>query len=132
MLNFSLIFFMRRSYGTSPALVGWLSAVWAAAYLVGCIGLGRLSRRLSYRGSLPLATFTMGLATLLILIVPSETAAFLWYILFGLITALHWPPADGLALRGAGRGGAQPGGRGVQSLLEYRRRFRTLYRGSPH
>jgi DHA1 family multidrug resistance protein-like MFS transporter/DHA1 family quinolone resistance protein-like MFS transporter len=100
MLNFSVIFFMRRSYGTSPALVGWMSAFWAAAYLVGCIGLGPLSRRLSYRGSLPLATFVMGLSTLLILLIPSEAAAFLWYIIFGLITALHWPPLMGWLSQG--------------------------------
>jgi predicted MFS family arabinose efflux permease len=100
MLNFSVIFFMRRNYGTSPALVGWMSAFWAAAYLVGCIGLGPLSRRLSYRGALPLATFVMGLSTLLILLIPSEAAAFLWYMLFGLITALHWPPLMGWLSQG--------------------------------
>ncbi len=95
MLNFSLIFFMRRNYGTSPSLVGWLSAFWALAYLAGCLGLGGLSRRLSYRKALPLATFTMGLSVLLILVIPSETAAFVWYVLFGFITALHWPPLMG-------------------------------------
>ncbi len=95
MLNFSLIFFMRRNYGTSPSLVGWLSAFWALAYLAGCLGLGALSRRLSYRRALPVATFTMGLSVLLILIIPSEAASFVWYILFGFITALHWPPLMG-------------------------------------
>lgn len=95
MLNFSYIFFLRRSYGTSPALIGWMSAFWAAAYLVGCIGLGGVSRRLSYRGALPLATATMGLSALAILLIPSETAAVAAYMLFGLITALHWPPLMG-------------------------------------
>ena len=95
MLNFSLIFFMRRHYGTSPGFIGWLSAFWALAYLAGCLGLGGISRRLSYRGALPLATFIMGVSVLLILIIPSETGAFFLYILFGLITALHWPPLMG-------------------------------------
>ncbi len=95
MLNFSVIFFMRRTYGTSPALVGWMSAFWAFAYLIGCIGLGRLSRRLSYRRALPLATFVMGFSTLAILIIPWEISAFFWYMLFGLVTALHWPPLMG-------------------------------------
>ncbi|WP_319415831.1 MFS transporter [Marispirochaeta aestuarii] len=95
MLNFSVIFFMRRTYGTSPALVGWMSAFWAFAYLIGCIGLGGISRRLSYRRALPLATSVMGISTLLILIIPWEISALFWYMLFGLITALHWPPLMG-------------------------------------
>ena len=95
MLNFSLIFFMRRTYGTSPALIGWMSAFWALAYLIGCIGLGKVSRRLSYRRALPLATFVMGFSSFAILILPWELSAFFWYMLFGFITALHWPPLMG-------------------------------------
>jgi predicted MFS family arabinose efflux permease len=95
MLNFSVIFFMRRTYGTSPALIGWMSAFWAFAYLTGCIGLGGISRRLSYRRALPLATFVMGISTLAILTIPWELSALFWYMLFGLITALHWPPLMG-------------------------------------
>lgn len=95
MLNFSYIFFLRRTYGTSPALIGWMSAFWAAAYLAGCIGLGGVSRRLSYRGALPVATATMGLSALAIFLIPSEAAALAGYMLFGLITALHWPPLMG-------------------------------------
>lgn len=94
-LNFSLVFYMRDVFNLTASEIGWFSSVWAFSYFIGCFSLHKLSRRIGAHRSIAVAS--LGMVLVVIAMLFSQTAVFMFvlYGLFGLITALFWPPLMG-------------------------------------
>jgi MFS family permease len=94
-LNFSLVFYMRDVFNSTSAEIGWFSSLWAFSYLIGCFLLHKLSRTLGAHRSIATATFIMALVVILMMFSKSLFLMYILYSIFGLITALFWPPLMG-------------------------------------
>lgn len=99
-INFTLIFFVHDKFNAGSAVVGWMSALWALAYLIGCLFLNSLREDLGQRRAILLAATTMGLSVLSIPIIDSLPMVIIAYMFFGLFTSLYWPPLMGWLSRG--------------------------------
>ncbi len=95
MLNFGLIFYMRDMFGVSPRGIGWLSSLWALSYFFGCILLRRISRRFKASHMIAAAALAMGFFVFFILLCKRPLPVYIYYSLFGFLTALYWPPLMG-------------------------------------
>jgi MFS family permease len=100
LLNFSLVFYMKDAFNSTPSEIGWLSSLWAFSYLTGCFLLHQISKRIGAQLSIAVACFGMGLTALMMLFSPSVTLIFVLYSMFGFLTALFWPPLMGLISEG--------------------------------
>jgi MFS family permease len=90
-VNLGMIFLIKVDFGARPALVGLFTALWAGAYLVGCLAF----RPLSYRIDAPTSAILMCFLTAALLAAQlafrSLAAAFVVSTLYGLSCALLWP-----------------------------------------
>jgi len=100
LINFTLIFFVNTKFNAGSAIIGWMSALWAFGYLVGCLFLNSLRNRLKPRRSIILAATIMGLSILSIPILNSLPLLIFIYMIFGLATSLYWPPLMGWLSKG--------------------------------
>ena len=94
-VNLGLIFYVRLTYGFAPATVGLFAASYSLWYFIGCVFLRPLGGRLRPRYSLMIATGSMGIIMLLLLLIGHAGVAFVLYSLFGLAASLFWPPLMG-------------------------------------
>lgn len=93
--NLGLIFYVRLTYGFSPAIVGLFAASYSVSYFIGCLVLRPLGQHLRPRFSLIIASGSMGMILLLLVTIGHPTVAFVLYALFGLFASLFWPPLMG-------------------------------------
>jgi MFS family permease len=100
LINFTLIFFVHDKFNAGSAVVGWMSALWALAYLFGCLFLNSFRDRLKPGRSIILAATTMGLSVTLIPNLNSLPLLISTYMFFGLCTSLYWPSLMGWLSRG--------------------------------
>lgn len=95
-LALGVVFFATEVFAASPAQVGFLAATWSFCYIVGCLVCQRVADRLAPHRSMVLAATVMGGSVVLLLVCPRVLAlAFLCYAVYGLGTALFWPPLMG-------------------------------------
>jgi len=90
-INLGMLFLIKGAYGASPAVVGWFTALWSAAYFAGCILFRPLSKKLDASASAIIMCLASAVLLGLHLLVPSLASAFVTYTLFGLAIALLWP-----------------------------------------
>jgi Arabinose efflux permease len=90
-VNLGMLFLAKDSYGAGPDAIGWLTAMWAFAYFVGCIIFRPLASRLSARASAALSNLIGAAALGAQFAYPCLASAFAANILFGLSNALAWP-----------------------------------------
>jgi len=91
-INLAMLFIVKERFHAGPQAVGVFTALSSVAYFLGCIVLKRFSDRIGPRAAMSIMTLgTAGLFSLFI-VVPSMALAFGVYFLYGLLTALFWPP----------------------------------------
>ena len=91
-INLAMLFIVKERFHAGPQAVGIFTALSSVAYFLGCIVLKRFSDRIGPRTAMSIMTLgTAGLFSLF-LVVPSMALAFAVYFLYGLLTALFWPP----------------------------------------
>ncbi|MBT3380955.1 MAG: MFS transporter, partial [Lentisphaerae bacterium] len=90
-----LVFYARERYGASPSQIGYLAGCWSISYMVGCLLLRPLSRRLLPRFSILGATALMAVAAWCMLITRSLAWLFVLQCCLGLIVSFFWPPLMG-------------------------------------
>jgi predicted MFS family arabinose efflux permease len=90
-VNLGMIFLIKESYGASPVVVGWFTALWAGAYFLGCIAFRPLSRKIDAATSTVLMGFISAAVLAAQFAAPSLIASFAAYTLYGLACALVWP-----------------------------------------
>lgn len=91
-INLAMLFIVKERFHAGPQAVGIFTALSSVAYFLGCIVLKRFSDRIGPRVAMSIMTLgTAGLFSLF-LVVPSMALAFIVYFLYGLLTALFWPP----------------------------------------
>jgi len=100
LINFTLIFYVNSKFNAGSAIIGWMSALWAIAYLIGCLFLNRFREWLKPGRAIIFAALIMGLAVLIIPFINSLPPLIVMYMLFGLSTSLYWPPLMGWLSRG--------------------------------
>lgn len=100
LINFTLVFYVNTKFNAGSALIGWMSALWALAYLVGCLFLNSFRERLKPRRAIILSASLMGLSVAVIPTLESLTLLIVTYMIFGLSTSLYWPPLMGWLSRG--------------------------------
>jgi MFS family permease len=90
-VNLGLIFLVKAEYGAGPAAVGWFTALWAAAYFLGCLAFRPLSRLIDASVSTVLMCLISAAALMAQFLHPSLAAAFVCNTVYGLACALLWP-----------------------------------------
>jgi len=100
LINFTLVFFVNTKFHAGSAIIGWMSALWALAYLFGLLFLNRFRQWLKPRRSIITAALIMGLTVGVMPSIESLTALIIIYMIFGLSTSLYWPPLMGWLSRG--------------------------------
>lgn len=95
-----MLFYVRDVFGAPPAVVSIFGSVWTAVYSIACIVGRPLSVRLLPRYSLMIATGGMASALVMIPLLNSLTAAFIFYGLYGASISFFWPPLMGWASAG--------------------------------
>jgi len=90
-INLGMLFLIKGAYGAGPAVVGWFTALWAAAYFAGCIAFRPLSERMDASSSAIIMCLVSAVLLGLQLVFHSLASAFAAYILFGFTVALLWP-----------------------------------------
>jgi MFS family permease len=90
-VNLGMLFLIKGNYGAGPNAVGWFTALWAAAYFVGCVVFRPLARRIDASTSSILMCFGSAAFLAAQFAFPSLAAAFVLYSLYGLASALVWP-----------------------------------------
>jgi predicted MFS family arabinose efflux permease len=90
-VNLGTLFLVKSDYGTDPLAVGWLMALWSAAYFVGCLAFRPLSRRIDASCSAVLMCFLSASLLLALIAIPSFSAVFVAFSLYGFVSALFWP-----------------------------------------
>ena len=93
--NLGLIFYVRLAYGFSPAVVGLFAASYSVSYFIGCLVLRPLGQHLRPRFSLIIASGSMGVILLLLVLIGHPAVAFILYALFGFLASMFWPPLMG-------------------------------------
>jgi len=91
-LSLGIVFYAAEVHGASPAQIGCLAATSSLCYVIGCALLRRLAERLRPQHNTVAAAAVMGLAVLLVLGCGHLLPVYLCYALYGLATALFWPP----------------------------------------
>ena len=86
-----MLFLIKGDYGAGPAVVGWFTALSAAAYFAGCLAFRPLSHRIDASVSIILMCFISAILLAAQFIRPSLAGAFIAYSLHGLASALIWP-----------------------------------------
>ena len=94
-LSLGIVFCAAEVHKASPAQIGFLAATWSFHYILGCLLVRPLGRRLRPRDSIAVAATVMGLAVLPILFLHQLTPVFLCYAVYGIATAFFWPPMMG-------------------------------------
>lgn len=87
-----LIYFLKAKYNVDVQVVGFFGALWSISYFSGCILLRPLGRHFIPRWSMLSATVLMMIFLILIIVVDGIVPAFIFYGLFGMSSALFWPP----------------------------------------
>jgi len=90
-VNLGMLFLVKVDFGAGPALVGLFTALWAAAYLVGCVAFRPLSARIDASTSAILMCFISTALMVAQLSFRSLPAAFVASTVYGLSCALLWP-----------------------------------------
>lgn len=98
--SLGMLFIVKDLYGASPALVGWLGATFSAAYLTGCLTLGKVARRLRPRSAMVLTLSGSALVMALFLAWPGTAQAFIANVVYGFVMAFFWPPLMGWLSKG--------------------------------
>ena len=93
LINFTLVFYVNTKFNAGSALIGWMSALWAVAYLAGCLFLNSFREWLKPGRAIVLAAILMGMSLISIPILKSLTVLIVMYMLYGLSTSLWWPPS---------------------------------------
>lgn len=94
-MSLGLLFVVKDLYSASPALVGFLGALWSSSYFVGCIILRRTVSRFKPRTAMFIMTSGSALIWTSFLLAPGLWQAYVAFCLYGLITAFFWPPLMG-------------------------------------
>lgn len=94
-INFNLVYFINARFSAGGSIVGWMSSVWAAAYLIGCIFLNKFRKITGPGISIIIAAAGMGISAFLMPFQKSVSAVFILYAVFGLVTSMYWPPLMG-------------------------------------
>ncbi len=87
-----LIFLMKLYFNASAGTIGIFGATWSISYFISCIIFRRVTTRIIPRLSLLITLFGTAFVFFVFLLMPSIPAAFITYILFGILTAFYWPP----------------------------------------
>ena len=90
-VNLGMLFLIKGDYGAGPVVVGWFTALWAAAYFVGCIAFRPLARHIDASISAILMCFLSAALLAAQFLFPTLVGAFVSYSLYGLACALVWP-----------------------------------------
>jgi MFS family permease len=90
-VSLGMLFLIKGDYGAGPAVVGWFTALSAAAYFAGCLAFRPLSHRINASVSIILMCFISAILLAAQFIRPSLAGAFIAYSLHGLASALIWP-----------------------------------------
>jgi MFS family permease len=91
-VNLGMLFVVKERFHAGPQAVGVFTALWSIAYFVGCLALKRQGDRMGPRVSMAIMGFGTAAAFSLFMLLPSLEMAFAAYALYGLLTALFWPP----------------------------------------
>ncbi|MBI9097661.1 MAG: MFS transporter [Spirochaetaceae bacterium] len=100
LINFTLVFYVNTKFDAGSAVVGGMSALWAVAYLAGCLFLNSFRKWLNPGKAILLASTLMGLSLISIPLFKSLSLLIAMYMIFGLSTSLYWPPLMGWLSRG--------------------------------
>ena len=87
-----LIFLMKLYFHASAGTIGVFGATWSISYFISCIVFRRVTTRIIPRLSLLITLFGTAFVFFVFLLIPSIPAAFITYIVFGVLTAFYWPP----------------------------------------
>ncbi|MGA2545108.1 MAG: MFS transporter [Rectinemataceae bacterium] len=90
-VSLGMLFLIKGDYGAGPAVVGWFTALSAAAYFAGCLVFRPLSHRINASVSIILMCFISAIFLAAQFLLPSLAGAFVAYSLHGLASALIWP-----------------------------------------
>ncbi len=90
-VNLGMLFLIKSDYGAGPVVVGWFTALWAAAYFVGCIAFRSLARHIDASVSAILMCFLSAALLAAQFLFPTLVGAFVAYSMYGLACSLMWP-----------------------------------------
>lgn len=94
-MSLGLLFVVKDMYGASPALVGFLGALWSTSYFLGCILLRKTVSRFNPRIAMSIMASGSAILWTAFLIAPGLWQAYVAFSLYGLLTAFFWPPLMG-------------------------------------
>ncbi|MFA6508203.1 MAG: MFS transporter [Treponemataceae bacterium] len=90
--TFGISFYVKDILGAGPSAVGQFTGIWSAFYIVGCLVLQPLGRRISPLWSLLIALCSMAFFMGLVLFARTIPLALLFFGLYGFATSLLFPP----------------------------------------
>lgn len=94
-VGLGLIFFAREICGAAPWQIGALTGAWSVAYILGCLVIRPLFKRVPPRYLIVTSILSMSLLALGMGLSPSLFWLFPIHALYGLAMSLFWPPLMG-------------------------------------
>lgn len=94
-MTLALVFFTRERFSLSPGRIGLFASSGTLCYLLGCMTLQGLMKRLRPNVAANLAALSMAAFGICILFAPVPLTAFLSYMGYGLVMSMYWPPIMG-------------------------------------
>ncbi len=94
-IELGIIFYIKEIYGATASQVGYFTALWSLSYIIGCVFIRPIFKRVLPRFLLIGSSLFMCLFILFILFTNSFMSAIIYYALYGMAMAFFWPQIMG-------------------------------------
>ncbi|UCB44802.1 MAG: MFS transporter [Spirochaetota bacterium] len=94
-IELGIIFYIKDIFGATPSQVGYFTALWFFCYIIGCVFIRPIFKKVLPRYLLIGSTFFMFLFILLVLNTKTFIYAYMYFSLYGMAMSFFWPPIMG-------------------------------------
>jgi len=95
MITLGIIFYLKEYFNATPSQVGFITALWALSYIIGCLFFRPFSDKILPRYILISSSFIKFILITLLRYTGNLKVVFFLYSLYGFIIAFFWPPLVG-------------------------------------
>ena len=94
-IKLGIIFYIMEDFYATPSQIGYFTALWSLSYIIGCIFVRPIFKKVLPRFLMIGSSLFMCLFVLLILFTKIFEVASIYYALYGIAASFFWPPIIG-------------------------------------
>jgi len=94
-IKLGIIFYIMEDFYATPSQIGYFTALWSLSYIIGCIFVRPIFKKVPPRFLMIGSSLFMCLFVLLILFTKIFEVASIYYALYGIAASFFWPPIIG-------------------------------------